>query len=59
MYSVFGNMTIGELKQLIPLDSNKRDENHSDYIWAYKSAVENAHRVTKKNPFKYQYLKGL
>ena len=37
LYGVFGSIAIEELKKLIPLDSNKLDENHGDYRWANKS----------------------
>ncbi|MFY9243893.1 MAG: BT4734/BF3469 family protein [Polaribacter sp.] len=37
LYGVFGSMAIDELKKLIPLGSNKLDENHGDYRWANKS----------------------
>lgn len=34
LFGVFGNIAIEELKKLIPVGSNKLDENHSDYRWA-------------------------
>ena len=37
LYGVFGSIAIDELKKLIPLGSNKLDENHGDYRWANKS----------------------
>jgi hypothetical protein len=37
LYGVFGSMAIEELKKLIPLGSNKLDENSGDYRWTNKS----------------------
>lgn len=37
LYGVFGDDGIEQIKRLIPLDSNKMDENHNDYRWALKS----------------------
>ncbi|MDP5092256.1 MAG: hypothetical protein NWQ17_03050, partial [Polaribacter sp.] len=37
LYGVFGSMAIDELKKLIPLGSNKLDENHGDYRWTNQS----------------------
>jgi hypothetical protein len=37
LYGVFGHLAIDELKKLIPVDSNKRDENSGDYRWSDKS----------------------
>ncbi|WP_422159632.1 BT4734/BF3469 family protein [Polaribacter sp.] len=34
LFGVFGNIAIEELKKLIPVGSNKLDENHGDYRWA-------------------------
>ena len=37
LFGVFGSMAIEELRKLIPLGSNKLDENNGDYNWANKS----------------------
>ena len=37
LYGVFGSIAINKLTKLIPLGSNKLDENHGDYRWANKS----------------------
>lgn len=37
LYGVFGNIAIEELKKLIPVRSNKLDEDDNDYRWTNKS----------------------
>jgi len=37
LYGVFGDMGIVQIKRLIPVESNKLDENHGDHRWALKS----------------------
>ena len=48
LYGVFGSIAIEELKKLIPLGSNKLDENDGDYNWANKSD-ENYYDDERKN----------
>ncbi|WP_439130862.1 BT4734/BF3469 family protein [Polaribacter sp.] len=37
LYATFGDMAIEQIKRLIPIGSNKLDEDHNDYRWAIKS----------------------
>jgi len=37
LYACFGDLGIEQLKRLVPLDSNKLDENSTDYRWAVRS----------------------
>lgn len=37
LYACFGDMGIDQLKRLVPSDSNKLDENSTDYRWAIRS----------------------
>lgn len=49
LFGIFGDFGIEQLKRLVPVESNKLNENHNDYRWAIKSDKDYSDEQLKEN----------